>query len=73
MRDYPSDSGLYLTQPFFIFSSSAAAFRLPPIFSQVPLSTYFQSLGSLSTVDVPAQACLEYLPPQSFFPATAMP
>src|SRR6266581_2386214 len=44
---------------------------LPPIFSQVPLATYFQEIGSLSAVLCPAQACLPAA--QSFWPALAMP
>src|ERR1700704_2227472 len=44
---------------------------LPPIFSQVPLATYFHEIGSLSTVLCPAHACLPAA--QSFWPALAMP
>ncbi len=44
---------------------------LPPIFSQVPLATYFQEMGSLSTVLCPAHACLPAA--QSFCPALATP
>src|SRR5438105_1613281 len=49
----------------------AGFFRLPPIFSQVPLATYFHDAGSLSTVLCPAHACLPAA--QSFWPAFAMP
>src|SRR3981081_2367294 len=44
---------------------------LPPIFSHVPLATYFHEIGSLSTVLCPAHACLPAA--QSFCPALATP
>jgi hypothetical protein len=39
---------------------------IPPIFSQVPFSTYFQSPASLSFVAVPAQECEPDALAQSF-------
>ena len=46
---------------------------MPPIFSQVPFSTYFQSPGSLSLVAVPAHECEPVALAQSFAPALATP
>src|SRR3954471_12899549 len=45
----------------------------PPILSQVPLSTYFQSPLSLSLVAVPAHECEPEALAQSLAPALAMP
>jgi hypothetical protein len=45
----------------------------PPILSQVPLSTYFQSPLSLSFVAVPAHECEPVALAQSLAPALAMP
>src|SRR3954447_14612775 len=49
------------------------AIIVPPIFSQVPFSTYFQSPASLSLVAVPAQECEPDALAQSFWPALATP
>ena len=45
----------------------------PPILSQVPFSTYFQSPLSLSLVAVPAHECEPVALAQSLAPALAMP
>jgi hypothetical protein len=45
---------------------------LPPIVSHVPLSTYFHSVGSLSTL-APCAAHACFAVPQSFWPALATP
>ncbi len=52
-------------------SSDISAVDLPPIFSHVPLATYFHSAGSLSALLDAAHAC--FAVPQSFWPAFATP
>jgi hypothetical protein len=46
---------------------------VPPSFSQVPLATYFHSVGSISFFAWPAQECVPVTLAQSFFPALAIP
>src|SRR5689334_17629309 len=54
------------------YSPYLGAIILPPIFSHVPLATYFHSVGSLSVLaPCPAHAC--FAVPQSFWPALATP
>ena len=50
-----------LPAPWFVPGQVAQVLggaNLPPIFSQVPLATSFQAVGSLSFLDVPAHECL---------------
>ena len=49
------------------------AVRLPPILSQVPFSTYFQSPLSLSFLATPAHECEPEALAQSLAPALATP
>src|SRR5690242_16572014 len=56
MRHAQADAGGNQARlPFHGLRPYLPAFGLPPTFSQVPLATYFHSLASLSTLDMPAQ------------------